>query len=627
MSRRDQKPIVKPANPMKTLMRVMSYMSKNKLQLLLVVFLVLFCSGAQVLGNYYLKPIINDYIAPMIGVAPENRVYSGLIGMLVQLAIIYLVGVFSGYAYKYIMMVLSNRALNEMRRDLFNKMQDLPIKYYDTHAHGDIMSRYTNDIDTIREAMSEGFTAIVSSTVSIVGNFTMMILLSPTLTLFIIAMSCLMVFVVKKFGGISRKFFTKQQKAVGKVNGYIEEMFEGIKVVKVFGYEDKVCEDFDKINNDLRDTATSANMFASMMMPILGNLSYLTYAIIATLGAYSVIHGMLDIGSLASFLQYTRSFSMPITNLSNQFNAFLRALAGAERIFDLIDEEAEVDEGKVTLVNVREVDGQLIECEERTGKWAWKHPHGDGFALVPQQGDVRFNNVFFGYEEDHVVLKNVSLFAKPGQKIAFVGSTGAGKTTITNLINRFYDVNEGMITYDGIDVKLIKKDDLRRSLGIVLQDTHLFTTTVKENIRYGNLNATDEEVIEAAKLANAHSFIEHLPQGYDTVITGDGANLSQGQRQLLAIARAAVANPPVLILDEATSSIDTRTEKLIQDGMDRLMEGRTVFVIAHRLSTVRNSNAILVLEHGEIIERGDHDELLEQKGKYYELCTGVTELS
>lgn len=627
MSRRDHRPIAKPANPMKTLMRVMSYMSKNRLQLLLVVFLVLFCSGAQVLGNYYLKPIINDYIAPMIGVAPENRVYSGLIGMLVQLAIIYLVGVFSGYAYKYIMMVLSNRALNEMRRDLFNKMQDLPIKYYDTHAHGDIMSRYTNDIDTIREAMSEGFTAIVSSTVSIVGNFTMMILLSPTLTLFIIAMSCLMVFVVKKFGGISRKFFTKQQKAVGKVNGYIEEMFEGIKVVKVFGYEDKVCEDFDKINNDLRDTATSANMFASMMMPILGNLSYLTYAIIATLGAYSVIHGMLDIGSLASFLQYTRSFSMPITNLSNQFNAFLRALAGAERIFDLIDEEAEVDEGKVTLVNVREVDGQLIECEERTGKWAWKHPHGDGFALVPQQGDVRFNNVFFGYEEDHVVLKNVSLFAKPGQKIAFVGSTGAGKTTITNLINRFYDVNEGMITYDGIDVKLIKKDDLRRSLGIVLQDTHLFTTTVKENIRYGNLNATDEEVIEAAKLANAHTFIEHLPQGYDTVITGDGANLSQGQRQLLAIARAAVANPPVLILDEATSSIDTRTEKLIQDGMDKLMEGRTVFVIAHRLSTVRNSNAILVLEHGEIIERGDHDELLEQKEKYYELCTGVTELS
>ena len=627
MSRRDHRPVVKPANPMKTLMRVMSYMSKNKLQLLLVVFLVLFCSGAQVLGNYYLKPIINDYIAPMIGVAPENRVYSGLIGMLVQLAIIYLVGVFSGYAYKYIMMVLSNRALNEMRRDLFNKMQDLPIKYYDTHAHGDIMSRYTNDIDTIREAMSEGFTAIVSSSVSIVGNFTMMILLSPSLTAFIILMSALMVFVVKKFGGISRKYFVKQQQAVGKVNGYIEEMFEGIKVVKVFGYEEKVCEDFDKINTDLRDTATRANMFASMMMPILGNLSYLTYAIIASLGAYQVIHGMLDIGSLASFLQYTRSFSMPITNLSNQFNAFLRALAGAERIFNLIDEEAEVDEGKVTLVNVKEVNGELVECEERTGKWAWKHPHGDGFALVPQKGDVRFNNVYFGYEEDHTVLKDVSLFAKPGQKIAFVGSTGAGKTTITNLINRFYDVNEGMITYDGIDVKLIKKDDLRRSLGMVLQDTHLFTTTVRENIRYGKLDASDEEVIEAAKLANAHSFIQHLPQGYDTVITGDGANLSQGQRQLLAIARAAVANPPVLILDEATSSIDTRTEKLITEAMDKLMEGRTVFVIAHRLSTVGNSNAILVLQHGQIIERGDHDELLNMKGKYWQLCTGATELS
>ena len=627
MSRRDHRPVVKPANPMKTLMRVMSYMSKNKLQLLLVVFLVLFCSGAQVLGNYYLKPIINDYIAPMIGVAPENRVYSGLIGMLVQLVIIYLVGVISGYAYKYIMMTLSNRALNEMRRDLFNKMQDLPIKYYDTHAHGDIMSRYTNDIDTIREAMSEGFTAIVSSSVSIVGNFTMMILLSPSLTAFIILMSTLMVFVVKKFGGISRKYFVKQQQAVGKVNGYIEEMFEGIKVVKVFGYEEKVCEDFDKINTDLRDTATRANMFASMMMPILGNLSYLTYAIIASLGAYQVIHGMLDIGSLASFLQYTRSFSMPITNLSNQFNAFLRALAGAERIFNLIDEEAEVDEGKVTLVNVKEVNGELVECEERTGKWAWKHPHGDGFALVPQKGDVRFNNVYFGYEEDHTVLKDVSLFAKPGQKIAFVGSTGAGKTTITNLINRFYDVNEGMITYDGIDVKLIKKDDLRRSLGMVLQDTHLFTTTVRENIRYGKLDASDEEVIEAAKLANAHSFIQHLPQGYDTVITGDGANLSQGQRQLLAIARAAVANPPVLILDEATSSIDTRTEKLITEAMDKLMEGRTVFVIAHRLSTVRNSNAILVLEHGQIIERGDHDELLNMKGKYWQLCTGATELS
>lgn len=618
----------KPNNPIQTLMRVMSYMTENKFQLVLVVFLVLLCSGAQVAGNYYLKPVINDYIAPMIGVAPENRVYSSLIAVLVQLAIIYLVGVISGYAYKYIMMNLSNKALKDIRADLFNKMQDLPIKYYDTNAHGDLMSRFTNDTDTIRECMSEGFTAVISSAVSIVGNFTMMIILSPTLSLFIIGMSCLMVLIVRKFGAISGKYFKKQQAAVGRVNGYVEEMFEGVKVVKVFGYEDKICQDFDVINEELRQAATDANTYASIIMPIMGNLSYLTYAVIATLGAYQVIHGMLDIGSLASFLQYTRSFSMPITNLSNQFNAIFRALAGAERIFNLIDEEPEVDEGKVTLVNVKEVDGQLVECEERTGRWAWKHPHGENsFSLVEQHGDVRFHDVVFGYEENHTVLKNVSLFAKPGQKIAFVGQTGAGKTTITNLINRFYDINSGQITYDGIDIKLIKKDDLRRSLGMVLQDTHLFTTTVRENIRYGNLNATDEEVVEAAKLANAHSFIELLPQGYDTVIKGDGANLSQGQRQLLAIARAAVANPPVLILDEATSSIDTRTEKLIQDGMDKLMQGRTVFVIAHRLSTVRNSNAILVLEHGQIIERGDHDELLEQKGKYYELCTGITELS
>ncbi len=494
-----------------------------------------------------------------------------------------------------------------------------------THLHGDLMSLYTNDIDTLRVAMSNGFTHLISSAVTVTSTFVMMLIISPILTLFIIIMIFVMFFIIKFIGKRSAMFFKKQQAAVGRVNGYAEEMITGLKVIKVFCREEKIKDEFNEINEDLRKSATLANIFATIIMPIMGNISYFNYAVTAAFGSVLVIKGFMDIGSIASFLQYTRSFSQPITQISQQFNSILAALAGAERIFALIDEESETDDGYVGLVNIMPDAEEIIESETHTGQWAWKHRHGDGsITYTPVQGKVELEDVTFSYNGKKDVLKHVSLTAQPSQKIAFVGSTGAGKTTITNLINRFYDVEHGKIRYDGINIKKIKKDDLRQSMAVVLQDTHLFTGTVMENIRYGKLDATDEEVMAAAKFANAHSFIEHLPNKYNTMLTSDGANLSQGQRQLLAIARTAVADPPVLILDEATSSIDTRTEALIEKGMDKLMEGRTVFVIAHRLSTVRNADCIIVLEGGEIIERGNHEELLEKQGKYYQLYTGMT---
>ena len=607
----------KPKDLRGTLSKLMRYLAHYKALLLLVLVLLVVSSVCTVAGSYMLKPLINDYILP--------GDFPGLARMLVLMAGIYVTGAVCSYGYARIMVRVSQTTVAKIREDLFEKMQALPLKYFDTHTHGELMSRYTNDIETVSEVLNNSFGSLISCTLNFTGTIIMMLVLSPVLTLVTFAMLLVMLQVVKGIGGRSRRYFAAQQKAVGEVNGYIEEMIEGQKVIKVFNHEEAAKAGFHERNEAYRQAGTRAQIFGGIMMPIMGNLSYLNYALTCCVGAvFAIRTGAFGLGDLAAFLQYSRQVSQPINQISQQVNTILSAVAGAERIFEVMETEPEVDEGKVQLVRVTEDrDGNLAEAAFDTGAWAWKKPDGE---LVPLRGDVRFDHVVFGYDERKIVLKDISLYAKPGQKIAFVGSTGAGKTTITSLINRFYEIQSGTITYDGIDVREIEKDSLRRSLGVVLQDTHLFTGTVADNIRYGRLDATDEEVEAAARLAGADTFIRHLPNGYNTVLSGDGGNLSQGERQLLNIARAACANPPVLILDEATSSIDTRTEKIIEKGMDRLMAGRTVFVIAHRLSTVRNSQAIMVLEQGEIIERGDHDDLIAQHGRYYQLYTGQLEL-
>lgn len=605
----------KPEDLRYTLRMLLSYMGHHKFMLLAVAVLVTVSALANLIGTYMIRPVVNNLVD---GDVPS------LVGGVVLTAVIYGVGALSAYGYTQVMVKAAQQVLYDIRRDLFAHLQTLPLKFFDTQRHGDVMSYFTNDVDTISDALNNSFAMVIQSFIQMVGTLAILFVLNWKLSLIVVVCYAAMFLYIRYSGKRSRKYYIHQQKSLGDLDGYIEEMVNGQKVVKVFNHEAANQKTFHEKNEALRKSGTGAQSYAATMVPAVVSISYINYAIVAVLGGIMALQGTTDFGSLASYLVFVRQAAMPINQFTQQSNFLLAALAGAERVFHVMNRKPEIDEGQVDLVNVEEKEGQLIPCEKNTGRWAWRKADGD---LILLRGDVRFQNVDFGYESNHPVLKNISLYAKPGQKIAFVGSTGAGKTTITNLINRFYDVQSGCVTYDGIDIKNIKKDALRRSLGIVLQDTHLFTGTIADNIRFGKLDATREEIKRAARIANADSFIRRLPQGYDTMVTADGANISQGQRQLLAIARAAVADPPVLILDEATSSIDTRTESLIEKGMDQLMEGRTVFVIAHRLSTVRNANAIMVLEHGQIVERGDHEDLLSQKGRYYQLYNGMFELS